>query len=71
MKNLPRFLVELVFVGIAFALLANLVSLFIPIDPTQPWKHAWLMPFIAGALGHLIFEVLGLNNYYAEYKVKE
>lgn len=64
----PLFLTELIVVGIAFAMLYNLVAFFIP--ETNPY-HYILAPFIAGVVGHFAFEITGVNQYYADYKAKE
>lgn len=64
----PLFLTELVVVGIAFAVLYNLVSVFIP--ESNP-NHYILAPFLAGIIGHFAFEVTGVNQYYADYKAKK
>lgn len=68
MQQPGRFALEIVVVGVAFAILYNLVSLAIPEGSGAAHKLA--APFLAGALGHILFEVIGANQYYADYKVK-
>ena len=63
------FAAELLAVGIAFAVLYAFVSKFI-VPESNP-NHWWLAPFLAGVLGHIAFEVTGMNAYYARYKVRE
>lgn len=63
------FVVELIAVGIAFAVLYASVSKFV-VPESNP-QHWWLAPFLAGVLGHILFEITGVNAYYARYKVKE
>lgn len=56
---------EAVVVGIVFAVLLMLVSLVA--TPDTAVKQA-ACGFAAGALGHLFFEVAGLNKMYCDYK---
>lgn len=66
--NWPRFLLEIVVVGLVFALLTNAFSFVFPAN--NEWLHKIALPFVAGAVGHILFEITGMNNYYAKYKVQ-
>lgn len=63
--SFSTFLIEAFVVGTTFALLLILVSYFIPATSIP---NLILIGFLSGVLGHLLFEVLGLNNYYCAYK---
>lgn len=63
--SFSTFLVEAFVVGVTFALLVVLVSYIIP---PSSMPNLILIGFLAGVLGHLLFEVLGLNKYYCSYK---
>ena len=68
MRQFGRFALEVVVVGLAFLVLYTLVSLVIP--ESSGTTHKIAAPFVAGALGHILFELVGANQFYADYKAK-
>lgn len=75
------FLIELIVVGLSLVILGYVGSAAaIAIVKPKPlpeecrdWNQFYLMElslFLTGILAHVVFEVSGLNSYYARYKSK-
>lgn len=70
MKHLSKkILVEAVIVGVAFTfffIIAHVIDM--SIDPKSAMSHQGIFTqaFVAGLIGHIVFEVSGVNKWYAK-----
>jgi flagellar biosynthesis protein FliQ len=62
--SFTQILIESLIVGLFIAVLVALLSYFIL--PGSPLPKVLLIGFLAGASGHLLLELLGLNKMYCK-----
>lgn len=68
-----KVLLEAVVVGIAFTLfffVAHIINMSVDAKRAMSHQGIFMQAFVAGLMGHIVFDVVGVNKWYAKQYLK-